>query len=199
MRSGRTGSLVPRRARGADRETVPCRLRVSLVHPLCDGALMSPRTVVTLLLASCAVTSFAGCRNLFQPCGPTLVVTPTFDSTSVGGTVTFRAAEGGGCGLAARGTVPRGAAWRVHDKACQSPLRCSAARSGQVAQLVEQRTEKTRGLCGPLVLFSGPGTHPPHLTPSAGTDRQTLRQTFSQAPAPPVLAWNSSSPRQRGH
>ena len=59
--------------------------------------------------------------------------------------------------------------------ACQSPLRCSAARSGQVAQLVEQRTEKTRGLCGPLVLFSGPGTHPPHLTPSAGTDRQTLR------------------------
>ena len=171
LRSGRTGSLVPRRARGADRETVPCRLRVSLVHPLCDGALMSPRTVVT----------------------------PNFDSTSVGGTATLRAAEGGGCGLAARGTVPRGAAWRVHDKACQSPLRCSAARSGQVAQLVEQRTEKTRGLCGPLVLFSGPGTHPPHLTPSAGTDRQTLRQTFSQAPAPPVLAWNSSSPRQRGH
>src|SRR5260370_29652689 len=29
--------------------------------------------------------------------------------------------------------------------ACPSPLRCSAARSGQVAQLVEQRTEKTRG------------------------------------------------------
>ena len=55
------------------------------------------------------------------------------------------------------------------------PATCSAARSGQVAQLVEQRTEKTRGLCGPLVLFSGPGTHPPHLMPSAGTDRQTLR------------------------
>jgi len=36
---------------------------------------MSPRTVVTLLLAGCAVTSFAGCRNLLQPCGPTLVVT----------------------------------------------------------------------------------------------------------------------------
>ena len=37
---------------------------------------------------------------------------------------------------------------------------------------------KRRGvLCGPLVLCSGTGTLPPHLTALAGTDRQTLRQT----------------------
>ena len=101
---------------------------------------MSPRTVVSLLLASCAVTSFAGCRNLFQPCGPTLVVTPNFDSTSVGGTVTFRAAEGGGCGLAARGTVPRGAAWRVHDT---TVARISAVSSDDVVTVEGVRAGQT--------------------------------------------------------
>jgi len=96
-------------------------------------------------------------------------------------------------------THPHKSTGTVCGTACQSPLRCSAARSGQVAQLVEQRTEKTRGLCGPLVLFSGPGTHPPHLTPSAGTDRQTLRQTFSQGiPTPDIVILRSQLDRKWG-
>jgi len=101
---------------------------------------MSPRTVVTLLLAGCAVTSFAGCRNLFQPCGPALVVTPNFDSTSVGGTVTFRAAEGGGCGLSTRGTVAQGAAWRVHDT---TVARISAVSSDDVVTVRGVRAGET--------------------------------------------------------
>jgi hypothetical protein len=57
-----------------------------------------------------------GCRNLFQACGPTLVITPNFDSTSVGGTGTFQALrEGGGCGLTKTEAAPVNAVvWRVH-------------------------------------------------------------------------------------
>src|SRR5882672_10320614 len=48
---------------------------------------------------------------------------------------------------------------------------------GQSANM--SRVLKRRGVpCGPLVLYSGIGTHLPHWTPSAGADRQTLWQTF---------------------
>ena len=80
------------------------------------SALTRPHTVVTLALVGFAVMSLVGCRNLFQVCGPALVITPNFDSTSVGGTVTFQAlAEGGGCGFAKTEAATADAVWRVKD------------------------------------------------------------------------------------
>jgi len=80
------------------------------------SALARPHTVVTLVLVSFAVVSLPGCRNLFQVCGPALVITPTWDSTSVGRTVTFQAVvEGGGCGFAKPEAATADAVWRVKD------------------------------------------------------------------------------------
>jgi hypothetical protein len=80
------------------------------------GTLGRPHTVATLALVGFAVVLLVGCRNLFQVCGPALVITPTFDSTSVGGTVTFQAfAEGGGCGLGKAAPSAVGAMWGAED------------------------------------------------------------------------------------
>src|SRR2546421_7721021 len=77
------------------------------------SALARPHTVVTLVLVSFAVVSLPGCRNLFQVCGPALVIAPTWDSTSVGRTVTFQAVvEGGGCGFAKPEAATADAVWR---------------------------------------------------------------------------------------
>jgi len=65
------------------------------------SVLARPHTAVPLVLVGFAVMSLMGCRHLFQVCGPALVITPPWDSTSVGGSVTFQAlAQGGGCGVA---------------------------------------------------------------------------------------------------
>ena len=80
-----------------------------------DGARMSYMGGMVALVGL-AVTALAGCRHLFQVCGPSLVITPTFDSTSVGGTRTFAASvDAGGCGLAKSETTPARAVWRVQD------------------------------------------------------------------------------------
>jgi hypothetical protein len=80
------------------------------------SVLASPHTAVPLVLVGFAVMSLMGCGHLFQVCGPALVITPTWDSTSVGGSVTFQAlAQGGGCGVAKSGTATADALWRVKD------------------------------------------------------------------------------------
>jgi len=67
--------------------------------------------------------------------------------------------------------------------ACTASLQ-SMADNSPVIPLVSRGGYRISGLkrrgvpWGPLVLFSGTGTRPPHSTPLAGTDRQTLRQNM---------------------
>jgi hypothetical protein len=110
------------------------------------SALARPNTVLTLALVGLAVVLLVGCRNLFQVCGPGLVITPTFDSTSVGGIVTFQAwAEGGGCGPAKSETRPVLAVWRVKDTTI---ARFGAITSDDLVSVTGMRTGET-----PIVAF----------------------------------------------
>jgi hypothetical protein len=105
------------------------------------GTLGRPHTVATLALVGFAVVLLVGCRNFFQVCGPGLVITPTFDSTSVGGTVTFQAfAEGGGCGLGKAAPSAVAATWRVEDATI---ARLGANTSGNVVPVTGMRSGET--------------------------------------------------------
>ena len=105
------------------------------------STLTRSHTAVTLVLASFAVMSLVGCRNLFQVCGPALAITPTWDSTSVGGTVTFQAvAEGGGCGFAKSEAAKADAVWRVKDT---TVARISAITADDVVTVMGVRPGQT--------------------------------------------------------
>ncbi len=110
------------------------------------SALARPHTVVTLGLVGVAVMSLVGCRNLFRVCGPALVITPNFDSTSVGGTVTFQALEeGGNCGVSKTETASADAVWRVKDT---TVARISAIASDDVVTVTGVRAGEA-----PIVAF----------------------------------------------
>ena len=98
-------------------------------------------TLATLALAGFAVMPLVGCRNVLG-CGPALVITPNFDSTSVGGTRTFQAlAESGGCGLTKTAAAPANAVvWRVHDT---TVARISAITSDDVLTVTGVRPGQT--------------------------------------------------------
>ena len=92
-------------------------------------------------LVGFAVMPLVGCRNSFQVCGPPLVITPNFDSTSVGGTATFQAlAGGGGCGFVKMEAATADAVWRVKDT---SVARISAITSDDVVTVTALRPGET--------------------------------------------------------